>query len=348
VSIWTLRDSQSGLLLASLFLGSFLGTLLISVNLQRTLRAGAWCSFAGFICFSASLSSLHGFVPGVAALFLAGLGMGQLMSSINLIVGRANPATRPGALSNLAALWCIGAIASPLFTSVLFSAFPMSARIALLGVLFLGPTLSGPVPPPQAATPDTDAPRASRTVRLGIIFALFFFLYGGIEASITGWMPLFAIRMGTTGLGTGQWIVSLLWMGLAAGRLISRPLIPRLGEPRLLQIALLSSAAAFAVLLLPHSAMAFTAGCILTGCLLGPVFPLTLSMMIGHALSNRVMGMILASCALGSAILPSMLGLLSSLSHSLQLAMLLPLAGLVVLLLSTKIFQSPTARSGSS
>lgn len=343
-SAWSLSDGQSGLLLASVFLGSFLGTLLISTNLQRTLRTGAWFSFAGFICFSANLAISRGFIAASIALFLAGLGMGQLMSSINLIVGQADPIARPGALSKLAALWCLGAIASPLFTSVLFSAFPTSTRLALLGILFLIPTLSAPIPTAQAVVTSSGAPTSSRSAPVGIVFALFFFLYGGIEASITGWLPFFAIRVGTMGLGTGQWIVSLLWIGLAAGRLICRPLIQRFGEPRLLEVALLSSATVFAILLAPHSQTAFTTGCILTGCLLGPVFPLTLSIMISYKLSNRVMGTVLASCALGSATLPPILGFLSGLSHSLQLAMFLPPVGLIVLLLSVRTAKISTAR----
>jgi fucose permease len=339
-SAWALRDGQSGLLLASLFLGSFLGTLLISANLQKTLHAGAWFSFAGFICFSASLASGHGFAASSAALFLAGLGMGQLMSSINLIVGQANRIARPSALSKLAALWCVGAIASPLFTSVIFTASSTSIRLALLGVLFLIPTLSAPIPTAQTVDTSSSAP-TPQALGAGIVFALIFFFYGGIEASITGWLPLFAIRMGTMGLGAGQWIVSLLWIGLAGGRLMCRPLIQPFGELRLLKVALLSSATVLAILILLHSKASFTAGCVLTGCLLGPVFPITLSIMIGYKLSNRVMGAALASCALGSAILPSILGLLSGLWHSLQLAMLLPVAGLLTLLLSVQATKLP-------
>jgi FHS family glucose/mannose:H+ symporter-like MFS transporter len=283
----------------------------------------------------------RGFCTGLACLFLAGLGMGQLMSSINLTVGRAHSAARAGALSNLAALWCVGAIASPLVTSVLFAAFPSPFRTSLMAVLFLLPLMEANIPASSSMSSAVEAPAAvrkpRRAARMGVLFMLFFFLYGGIEASITGWLPLYAIRAGAADLVAGQWTISLLWLGLAAGRLMTKFIVPRIGELRLLQLVLLLSALAFADLLVFHSGWAFTSGCVAAGFVLGPVFPLALSMTIGQALSNRAMGVVLASCALGSSLLPSALGLLSGLSHSLQRAMLLPLSGLLVLMFMVEL-----------
>lgn len=335
---WHLQDRQAGMLVAALFLGSFTGTMLLAKNLRRSLHAGAWSAFLGFLLFAACVSTPHGFVAGAFVLFLAGLGMGQLMSSINLIVGQSKTSSRSGALSNLAAFWCLGAILSPLFTSVLFAAIPLPPRISFLAAVFL---LSASVKhiPPTRVTPLTPTAFKSailnaRVPRIAILFAFFFFLYGGVEASITGWLPSYSIRAGATGLLTGQWIVSLLWIGLAGGRLATAGLVARLGERRLLQVALLFSAIAFSSLLFFRSPGSFIASLIITGAFLGPIFPLALSVMIGHSLSNRVAGAVLACCALGSAALPSALGFLSSFAHSLQTAMMLPLACIALLFTS--------------
>ena len=98
-----------------------------------------------------------------------------------------------------------------------------------------------------------------------------------------------------------------------------------------MQVALLFSGIAFSSLLFFRSPGAFIASLVIMGVFLGPIFPLALSVMIGHSLSNRVAGAVLACCALGSAALPATLGFLSSFAHSLQTAMMLPLACLALL-----------------
>jgi MFS transporter, FHS family, glucose/mannose:H+ symporter len=339
--LWHLRDRQAGMLVAALFLGSFAGTMLLTRNLRSSLHTGAWLSFLGFLLFAACISNPRGFDSGAFVLFLAGLGMGQLMTSINLIVGQSKTSSRCGALSNLSAFWCIGAILSPLFISisVIFSAIPIPIRICFLAAVFLLPASVKRIPPTRITPPGPATLKSAildaRVPRIAVRFALFFFLYGGVEASITGWLPSYSIRAGATGLLTGQWIVSLLWIGLAGGRLGNATFVARLGERRLLQVALLFSAIAFSSLLLFRSPGSFIASLIITGAFLGPIFPLALSIMIGHALSNRVAGAVLACCALGSAALPSALGFLSSFTHSLQTAMALPLACLALLFISS-------------
>jgi MFS transporter, FHS family, glucose/mannose:H+ symporter len=266
--------------------------------------------------------------------------MGQLMSSINLIVGRSSAESRSGALSHLSAVWCIGAILSPLFTSLAFTAFPFPYRLALLGTLFLLPAwIQGVLQMSASALPES-APPHVQLVRGAVPFTLFFFLYGGVEASITGWLPLYAIRSGSEGFLTAQWVVSLLWIGLAGGRLLTGGIVSRMAELRLLRIAIVCGAISFVSLIFFHAGGFFLARCVITGVFLGPVFPLTLSLMIGRSLSTRTIGIALASCALGSAALPSLLGFLSSLSRSLQAAMLLPLIGLVILLSISGLLRS--------
>ena len=188
--LWHLRDRQAGMLVAALFLGSFTGTMLLARNLRSSLYTGAWSAFLGFLLFAACISTPLGFSAGAFVLFLAGLGMGQLMTSINLIVGQSKTSSRPRALSNLAAFWCIGAILSPLFTSVLFSAVQLPLRISFLAAVFLLPAAVKHIPPTRVTllkpTAFKSAIIGARIPRIAILFAFFFFLYGGVEASITG------------------------------------------------------------------------------------------------------------------------------------------------------------------
>ena len=108
--IWRLHDRQAGLLISSLFAGSLLGTLLIAGDLRKTLRIGSLATSIGLLFFALLLLRPDGYLAGVAALFILGFGLGQLMSSINLLVGTAPIYLRSRALANLGGAWCAGAL----------------------------------------------------------------------------------------------------------------------------------------------------------------------------------------------------------------------------------------------
>ncbi len=104
------------------------------------------------------------------------------------------------------------------------------------------------------------------------------------------------------------------------------------GETVLLPVAVVLSATCLLCLLFAPSPHLLLAACALTGFCLGPVFPLILSAAIGSGIGTRAMGAVLASCSLGAAAGPALIGLVSTL-HGLRPAMLVPCAGLLLLLL---------------
>jgi FHS family glucose/mannose:H+ symporter-like MFS transporter len=329
--IWHLEDSQSGLLLAALFAGSFLGTLLLSDHLRRTLVTGSCTAATGFFLFAASTNSRQGFLYAVGGLFLSGMGIGQLSSSINIIVGRSSSGgDRSKNLSLLAASWCIGAILSPVCAAAFGLAFGLHYRLALLALLCLLPLIALPAALPQAVQNVAHQVRLSRDT---CTFIIFFFLSGGAEACFTGWLPLYSSRSGLASAVSSRWVVSFLWVGMAAGRVLLRLLSVRMDEWRFLRLTLLASAFVTVTLLFLRDLQFFTLGCLLLGLFLGPSFPLALSLMLGRSFPTRRVGFVLASCALGCAVLPALLGLTSDSFHSLRGAMLLPVAALLALAL---------------
>jgi fucose permease len=258
--------------------------------------------------------------------------MGQLMSSINLVVGAAPDETRSRRLANLGAAWCIGAVLSPSLSTVLLQSASPSLRLALFAPLFLLPLV---------APPSGQFVRAQLSSRIqsstwlsnGALLCTFTFLvYGGVEASISAWMPAFATRYSAGPLAAAQWVLSVFWLGLIIGRtLIANLVVPRM-EPLLLRFATLASIAClFWLILVPSFAQAL-AGSAVMGICMAPLFPLLFSAALSRGYSNHTMGIILACCALGSALFPYLLGLLSNLS-SLRVGMTLPIAGLCFLIL---------------
>jgi MFS transporter, FHS family, glucose/mannose:H+ symporter len=329
---WQLHDHQAGMLVASLFLGSFSGTLLLSEHIASSLRRGAWAAAVGCALFAWCTHLDHGFAGGLLALLPLGFGMGQLMSSINLLVGATPPALRARGLANLGAAWCAGAILSPILSTVMFSRISPAFRLGLLAPLFLLPLIATPDGLHLQPVSDQDNKDGWSSFHSHgvLVCTAAFLLYGGIEASINAWGPSFAARYSGGTLAASQWILSLFWLGLIAGRtLIATVVSPSLEIP-LLRVATIGSSLCLLSLLFFTSMEQIWVGTAFLGVCIAPTFPLLLSTTLSYGYSNRVMGMILASCALGSALFPWLLGILSSL-FSLRFGMALPLLCLLSL-----------------
>jgi fucose permease len=158
-------------------------------------------------------------------------------------------------------------------------------------------------------------------------------LYSGVEASIGSWMPLFAARYGVGPVAAAQWIISLFWLGLIAGRLGLAAFVTPARERLILRCSLACSAGCLTLVLAFPTSFAVSLGSALMGVCLGPIFPLILAAAIEHRLQARSMGVVLGACGLGSAILPSFIGFISNLS-TLRLALGVPVIALLVLLAS--------------
>ena len=329
---WHLRDRQAGMLVACLFLGSFAGTLTMSQHLRECLRRGAWLATSGGLLFAWSAQRSDGFAIGMLALALMGFGLGHLMSTLNLLVGAAPASVRARQLADLSAAWCIGAVLSPCLSTVLLVGISPAARLALFAPLYLLPLFVEPT----EASPASPTPRqpASRT-RLPVgamLCTLAFLIYGGIEASIGAWVPVFATRYSAGPLAATQWILSVFWIGLIVGRLLMARFVAPAREQLLLRTAMFASLLCLLWLLVSPSFAQIAAATAAMGICISPLFPLLLSTALSGGYSNRIMGVMLACCALGSAFFPWLLGILAS-AFSLRAGMMMPFAALIFLVL---------------
>jgi fucose permease len=345
---WRLHDHEAGMLVGCLFLGSFAGTLTMSQHLRRCLQRGACMAALGCLLFAWSTHQSHGFGAGMLALALMGFGLGHLMSSLNLLVGTAPVSIRARQLANLGAAWCVGAVLSPCLSTVLLVGISPSIRLCLFAPLYLLPLFVAPVETPFAPRTLQSLP-AGRRKHLpagAMLCTLAFLVYGGIEASIGAWVPVFATRYSSGPLVAAQWILSLFWIGLIAGRLLMARFVSPVIENVLLRTAMLASLICLLWLLVSSSFAQIAVATAVMGICISPLFPLLLSTALSGGYSNRVMGVMLACCALGSALLPWLLGVLSS-SFSLRVGMMLPIAALLSLALfrwnAPRLVQQQTA-----
>jgi FHS family glucose/mannose:H+ symporter-like MFS transporter len=329
---WHLQDAQSGVLFSAQFYGSFLGGVTVSRNLQRSMIIGMSAAAIGFATFAAA-TELH---LACIGLFIGGYGLGQLITSINILAGRRATEHRGSALAFLNFSWSFGALLSPVLAAWLTPHFSLrtllgtfAAAFATLLVVLLA-QLRGAATE-LIATPEA-IKRGLRTP-VFIYFCALLILYGGLETCLGGWLTTIALRYGTSSLVLSEYTTVLLLAGLTAGRAASSLLLLRMGEKLLLRLSLGLAAVFTAALALAHSAAAIATFAVLLGLSLAPFFPATFSMLMAERPTARQAGIVVAVSAIGAALLPWLMGVISTQTGSLQHALALPFAASVALLL---------------
>jgi fucose permease len=168
------------------------------------------------------------------------------------------------------------------------------------------------------------------------------FLYGGLETCLSGWLTTFALRYGDKTLVVSEYTTLLLWMSLTAGRAGAAVVMLRVGERTVQRWGLGLAAVFTAGLAMAHSAVTIAGFAVLLGLSLAPFFPATFALLMAERPAARQAGIVLAVSGLGAAALPWLMGVVSTRTGSLQMALALPFAAAVGLL-GMAMF-SPTVR----
>src|SRR5579875_2889295 len=92
---WQLTDQRGGLLLLAKFVGAFAGGATVPRRLRVGILAGHLLAALGFAAFALA----HGLSLALPALFLTGLGLGEIIASTNILAGRLFPAHTGSALA---------------------------------------------------------------------------------------------------------------------------------------------------------------------------------------------------------------------------------------------------------
>lgn len=339
---WRLTDQQGGLLLAAKFVGSFLGGVSVPRRLRFGVMGGMIFACAGFGAFALS----GGLASGAACLFVGGFGLGQIIASTNIVVGRRYREHTGSALASVNFFWSLGAVACGVVAAAVMPRFHLRGPLLSFAGMFLVIGVGGYLNPSrgtaakgEAATVDAE----KLPVRALIYFALLLFLYGGLETCMTGWLTTYTLRFSDVRLLGGQSAIVLLWSALTAGRAISSAALRVMREATLQRIGLGLSAFLIAALVTTRHGPLLSLYCVLLGLSLAPFFPTTFALLMKRRPTAREAGFILAVSGLGAALFPWMMGFVSTQSGSLRTAMIVPLGlALLLLLLSVVIDRGKT------
>jgi FHS family glucose/mannose:H+ symporter-like MFS transporter len=345
---WRLDDVRAGYLFIAQFVSSMLGMLLSSaliprIGYRRTLMVGLVLMAAGI----AALARADWFL-GLVAVSIFGAGFGTNTPAANLFSAESNPGKSASALNLLNSSWGVGAMVCPL----LVAAAQRSGRIpfflyALAGGLLaiaLGiESVRFLVDAPNAAAERAADESGSVWNRLVPLVAAVFFLYVGTETSIGGWVASYARRMDMS-----LWAAtpSFFWGALLVGR-VTAPLLLRFWrETTVACMGLTLAALGVGVLMAAHTMTLIVTGALMAGLGLASIFPISVSMLsrwFGKA-ASRVGGPVFSLGNLGGAVLPWMVGALSTHFSSLRVGFAVPLLGALILLVVYAVNGRPRRR----
>jgi FHS family glucose/mannose:H+ symporter-like MFS transporter len=338
---WRLTDQQGGLLLAAKFVGSFLGGVSVPRRLRLGVLGGMVFACMGFGAFALS----GGLLSGAACLFVSGFGLGQIIASTNIVVGRRYRSHTGSALASVNFFWSLGAVACGLIAAAVIPRFHLRGPLLSFAGLFLLIGAGGWVNPSREVGLEEDSPEAptARPMRMLARFALLLFLYGGLETCMTGWLTTYTLRFSDVQLLGGQSAIVLLWSALTAGRAVSSAALRVMREATLQRIGLGLSVVLIAALVTTRHGPLLSLYCVLLGLSLAPFFPTTFALLMKRRPTAREAGFILAVSGLGAALFPWLMGFVSTRSGSLRIAMAVPM-GLALALLLLSMFAEDKAR----
>ena len=214
-SLLGLGDGGGGSLLASQFIGAFLGGWTTGTPLRRSMLRGYTAAIAGYSAVNASpvTNAALAWICGTGrqpwaariALAVLGFGIGQLLTSTNLIASMKWVSQRGRALTLLNFSWSAGALATSLLLIRLLHSFSVPDVLFSMSVLlFIGcaAAVFTLKPLPASGSGVSSAPFAGVPGRIWFYFASLLFIYGGVETCLSEWLTTFDLRYG-----------SLLWFG---------------------------------------------------------------------------------------------------------------------------------------
>lgn len=335
---WGLNDSRAGLFSLVQFAASFVGVLssspLISAKgFKPAIALGIALLALGFALLNAPTFGL-----ALAASGIYGLGYGFATPGTNLWVGETYGDRRASALSIVNLAWGAGAIASsPLAmlamrtSHVTLLLYFVGAFGAVLAIVLLGMPFGKP-PQEESASSPTDQKAAGMGV--AALLGILFFVYVGTEVGTSYWAPAHAQRAAAWSSNTWALAPMFFFAGLLGGRGAAAAILLHLKEVTVAVTGLLLAAAGESTFLAGHSVVTLFGGAFLAGLGLASIFPILiawLSKWYGTR-ARKVGGVMFALAALGSALVPPLVGVVSRYSGSLRIGLLVPLVGCVAML----------------
>ena len=351
INRWGMTDQLAGFFFTTQFLGSLLGTLLSSVIVEN--KGFRYAIILGFLMMVLGVGALNigSKLVAFAAVAVYGGGYGLVVPGTNLWVAENSSNRSAAALNILNLAWGIGAVSCPgliLFAirthSLTLVLYLIAAVAAALSFSLLYTSLDSKPVATAATNASTHVPDTSFFIVVAL--SALFFIYVGNETGISGWAAAFAKRLDVPG-GTRYVLApTFFFAALLGGRGLASFVLFRVKEHWVAIFGLLLAAGGNFALLRSTTVSQAIASVTVIGLGLSSLYPIYiawLSKWFG-ARARRVGGVLFSFGALGGAIPPWLVGIVSTHEGGLQYGLLVPffssVAMLIVVLLLRKQFRN--------
>ena len=336
---WSLNDTQSGSLIFAEFFSSLFGMLLSSVSVQRLGYRKTLIIGLVLMPLGVALLGFGPFLWGIASICIFGVGYGITTPAGNLRTAETNPGRSAAALSVINAVWGIGAMSSPFLVDLALRAHEprlfFFGTAASLAVLLVALALTRFVPDTHVEESESTGKAESiwRIRILPVICALFF-VYVGTETCFGNWVAMYARRLAPADHSFATRMPSFFWGALLAGRALAPLALKFRRETSIAKGGLFLALLGGVALVAARGTSLVAIGSLFAGVGLASIYPISVSLLaswFGKA-SRRVSGAVFGSGNIGGALMPLMVGAVSTLAGGLRFGFLVPLAGVVFML----------------
>ncbi len=340
IARWQMNDTQAGTLFLVQFLASMVGVQLSGVLLAR--RGYRPAFLLGLLTMAGGVSTLYlgTLWLGLASVAVYGLGLGLIIPTDNLLIAEISTGSgltsRAGAVSVLNFFWGLGAVfcslgvawtAAHKLLPIFFGAVAVSLVLLALAMRNL------PFPPADTSTVSSGSWLGMARNPTIWLFASAFFLYTGAETAVGGWIGSYVSRLGARGAGIASLMPAFFWSALTVGRALGTALLRHFSERHLLRVGYGAGVAGIGLMLWAPSLAGVIAGLLVTGLGFATLYPLTvarLSQRFGVA-ARSIGALMFSLAAVGPAVIPWIVGIISQYTGSLRTGLLVPLAAVAIL-----------------
>ncbi len=338
IARWALSDTQAGNLFLVQFMAQLAGVQLSAVLLARVGFRPAF--LAGLLLMAGGVSLIYTGGPwlGLASVAVYGLGLGLIIPTDNLLIAEVTPHARASAVSLLNFFWGVGAVACSLLVAWSNAHGLLSVFLGLVALSLVALFLAVRNLPFPGAVKSSD-----QSVDWGTswrspatwLFAAVFFVYPGVETAVGGWVGSYVARLGAHEAQMASMMPAFFWFAMMMGRGPGSLLLPFLSERRVLQVGFASASAGIGLLLWIPTLPGVIGGTLLTGLSYAALYPITVARLSHRfGVAARSIGSVMFSlAAVGPAMIPLLVGVISHATGSLRAGLAVPLAGTVLLLL---------------
>jgi fucose permease len=332
------------------FLAALAGVQLAGVLLARWGFRPAFLS--GLLLMACGVATLYmgSLSLGLASVAAYGLGLGMIIPTDNLLIAEIGSGTgsglasrdssRASAVSLLNFFWGVGAVLCSLMVAwtaahKLLPLFLGAVALFLILLAFAMRNLPFPAAATSAKSSASSSWRGLAKSPTIWIFAAVFFLYPGAETAVGGWIGSYVSRLGSRGAALASMMPAFFWLALTVGRALGTAFLRHFSERRVLRAGYAAGAAGIGLMLWAPALAGVIGGALITGLSFAMLYPITVAWFSQRfGVAARSIGALMFSlAAVGPAVIPWMVGVISHATGSLRAGLLLPLGATVILFL---------------